>query len=374
MSRARPGWMKADIGGAEHFEPWRRRWGRRAALALATLAQGCGGLPGASAASAVVSCGGEQRTRVDCSASQALRSQVFEVNAGLSQIGLGFQGKYEAQALQQVRESTEHLAINLESLCEDYNACVLDRERYADETARIRELLSRHMRLAEEQERERAPDPARGDQLWSNARPDLAGARLSLAYQVEVRSERGYRAHRSGDVLHSGDEVRFVLEPSRAAFVYVLLLSSQGTSVRLFPSPEYGLDNPVSEGARLTVPPPARARLQLDAVTGVEHLQIVASSTPLDGLAQAAAPPPPGSRAERPRASRILLEVGQLLCPESSSTAPEAAASSVACNGHLVRGLTLLGPAPAEAASSVQTLLAQPNDDVVVFQHEIVHR
>jgi hypothetical protein len=273
-----------------------------------------------------------------------------------------------------VRESTEHLAINLEGLCQDYNACVLDRERYAEEAARIRELLSRHMRLAEEQKHERAPDPERGDLLWSNARPDLAGARLSLAYRVEVRSDGGYRPHRSGDVLHSGDEVRFVLAPSRTAFVYVLLLSSQGTSVRLFPAPEYGLDNPVAEGARVTLPPPARARLQLDSVTGVEHLQIVASSKPLDALAQAAAPPPPGARAEGPRAPRILLEVGQLLCPDSSGAAPETAASSVACNGHLDRGLSLLAPAPAQPASSEQMLLAEPNDDVVVFQHEIDHR
>jgi len=351
----------------------RRASAAGAALASTLLIPGCTHLPDRLNPSSPVICDGAQRPRVDCSSSRALRSQVLEVNAGLSQIGLGFDGKYETHALQQVRESTEHLALNLESMCEDYNACVLDRERYVEETGRIRELLSRHLRLAAEQRESAAP--GRGDELWSNARPDLARARLSLAYRVEVRQGSGFRTHHSGETLQTGDEIRFVLEPSRPAFVYVLLLSSQGTSARIFPLPELGLNNPLPEAARVTVPPPERVRLQLDSNTGVEHLQIVASSTPLDGLAAASAPPPPGARAERAQAPRVLREVGQLLCPETPGGALLAGASSVACNGRLDRGLQLTSPAAALDPSGGQTVLAaQPNDDVVVFQHEIVHR
>lgn len=343
-----------------------------AAVGASLFASACTNLPERLNPSSPVICDGAERPRVDCSATRALRSQVLEVNAGLAQIGLGFEGKYETHALEQVRESTEHLALNLESMCEDYNACVLDRERYVEETGRIRELLSRHLRLAAEQREFAAP--LRGDELWSNARPDLARARLSLAYRVEVKSGSGFRTHHSGETLRTGDEIRFLLEPSRSAFVYVLLLSSQGTSARLFPLPELGLNNPLPEGGRVTVPPPERVRLQLDSNTGVEHLQIVASSTPLGGLAAASAPPPPGARAEGSQAPRVLREVGQLLCPEPGAGSVEAGASSVACNGRLDRGLQLAAPA-ADGAHHEQTVLAaQPNDDVVVFQHEIVHR
>jgi hypothetical protein len=335
---------------------------------------GCTSLPQRLSPTSPVICDGAERPRVDCSATRALRSQVLEVNAGLSQIGLGFDGKYETHALQQVRESTEHLALNLESMCEDYNACVLDRERYVEETARIRELLSRHLRLATEQRE--AAAPLRGDELWSNARPDLARERLRLAYRVEARSGSDFRTHHSGEALRTGDEVRFLLEPSRPAYVYVLLLSSQGSSARLFPLPELGLNNPLPEGGRVTVPPPERVRLELDSNTGVEHVQIVASSTPLQGLAAASAPPPPGARAERAQSSRILREVGQLLCPGAQGATLEASTSSVACNGRLDRGLQLTAAsAAAHDALGEQTVLAaQPNDDVVVFQHEIVHR
>src|SRR5690606_13756711 len=156
------------------------------ALGASLLAPACTHFPERLAPSSPVLCDGAERPRVDCSATHALRSQVLQANAGLLQIGLGFEGKYETHALEQVRESTEHLALNLESMCEDYNACVLDRARYVEETARIRELLSRHLRLATEQRG--SAGPLRGDELWSNARPDLARARLSLAYRVEVKN------------------------------------------------------------------------------------------------------------------------------------------------------------------------------------------
>jgi hypothetical protein len=351
----------------------RRAVAASALLTSTLLGAACTSLPERLNPPSPVICDGAERPRVDCSASRALRSQVLEVNAGLAQIGLGFEGKYETHALQQVRESTEHLALNLESMCEDYNACVLDRESYTEETGRIRELLSRHLRLATEQRESAAP--LRGDELWSNARPDLARARLSLVYRVEVQSGGEFRVHRSGETLHTGDEIRFRLEPSRPAFVYVLLLSSQGTSARLFPLPELGLNNPLPAGASVTVPPPEGVRLQLDAHTGVEHLQIVASSTPLDGLAAASAPPPPGARAEGAQAPRVLREVGQLLCPEGTERTLDARTSSVACNGRLDRGLQLTAAAATPGSPGEQTLLAaQPNDDVVVFQHEIVHR
>ncbi len=319
-------------------------------------------------------CGQEERVTVDCRSSQALRNEVFEVNAGLPQIGLGFQGKYESQALQQVRESTEHLAINLESLCRDYNACALDQHSYLEETRRIRERLSNHLQLAEQQRQSRLPEL--GDKLWSNARPDLAHSRLSLTYRLEVATGSGYRVHRSGEALTTGDEVRFVLEANQAGFVYVLLLSSQGTPALLFPLPEHGLDNPVPAGRAIIAPPPERVRLQLDAVTGVEHLQIIASTSPLNDLSQRMAALQPGARGDKPVGAELLNQVGQLLCATASEPAKvEATLSSVKCNGRPNRGLIFVAPPSGAAASSSGIVLAaQPNDGVVVYQHEIVHR
>jgi Domain of unknown function (DUF4384) len=320
-----------------------------------------------------VHCGTEERVQVDCSSFQALGGRVLEVNAGLAKIGLGFQAKYETQALQQVRESTEHLALDLESACRNYNACALDRQSYLDEERRVTELLSRHLRLSEQQQQAKATDV--GDQLWSNARPDLARERLSLEYRLEVRTASGYRTHISGTELKSGDEVRFFLKPSREAFVYVLLLSSQGTPSLLHPLPELGLENPVPAQRELITPPPQSARLVVDQVVGTEHLEIIASLTQLHDLSERMESLRPGVRGEPSKGIDLLQQVGHLLCDQRRDARLQVTESRVACDGAATRGLQLLPPATAATPVPTSTVLAaEPNDEIVVFQHEILHR
>lgn len=317
--------------------------------------------------------------QVECDSTQALRQQVLEVNAGLPKIGLGFQGKFEIQALQQVREATEQLAVNLQSICRDYNGCVLDQRRYVEETRWIRERLSQHLQLARQQLQ--APSALLGDRLWANARPDLARGRLSLEYRLEVATSSGHQNHQPGEVLSTGDEVRFVLTPSRDAFVYVLLLSSQGSPSLLFPLPEYGLNNPVAGQHAVIAPPPERVRLQLDAVTGVEHLQIIGSVVPLNDLAERLESLRTGVKGEAASGPTLLQQVGELICSEAAEAASapgaliEASRSDVQCNGRRDRGLHFVeAPDAAQQRPGGVLLAAEPNDEVVIYQHEILHR
>lgn len=297
--------------------------------------------------------------RVDCSSSRQLRSQVTEVNAGLAQWGLGFSGKFETQALQQVREATEQLALDLEASCQSYNACVMSREQYLEDQARIQTRLSQHIALAATEKQ--GPSAQRGNELWQNALPEQASARLELDYRLLVHTPGGDRTHHPGEVLHSGDLLRFRLSPSQRSHVYVLLLSSQGEASVLFPLPRAGLDNPLAGGGEVLVPPHSAGSFVLDDAPGTEHLQIIASRQPLrdlqarlDALTSATAP-----------AGQLLKPIGELLCsdPPVAERGLHFEASSVACNRTRTRGIQLS-----------DRIVAEPNDDIIVLQHAISHQ
>lgn len=326
-------------------------------------------------------CDSQPRTLVDCSAHANLRHDVVQANAGIKQLGFDVGGHYESAALGQVRESTEQLALQLESACRDYNACVTDPSTYLQVKDQVSARLSKHLNLLAEQRAN--PSAALGDAIWSNAVPEQAEQRLILRYNVLSRQGGHFVTHASGDALASGTELRIDLEVNRDAYVYLVLVTPHDKPMALYPNPDLGTRNPLRGAQRVSLPP-SGISLVLDQHPGVEQLEFIASLAPvprLEASIEALRVQPRAPNANEAARLKFLDDVGALLCtPQlntatpntvTPNTAPQVAGTRVACNNSPSRGLLLVR---TDASNADQQVAATPNDDVVVLQHEITHR
>jgi hypothetical protein len=302
---------------------------------------------------------GTLRPQIDCSQDVGLKGKVVDANASLGKIGLGLGARYEEGAVGQVTDSTYQLALQLESLCKDYNACVMDPAGYQAASADIRRQLSDHVQLVG-----RLDGAAEaGDAVWANARPDLASQRISVDYRIEAVKAGTSQAmiHETGDQLVAGDGFRIVLRPSIGAHVYVLLLSSQGEASVLYPDARMGMRNPAAGGTEVAIPPDGL--FVLDATPGTENVQLLVSKTPLtdlearlDAMESGGAP-----------AKGVLENVGSLLCPPGGKRGVTYTKTAAMCDGKTHRGVVY-------KKSKAPRVVATPGDDVVVIQHAVAHR
>jgi hypothetical protein len=331
-----------------------------------TLALACSPGPGSKPPRHNLSCpDGTTRPAMDCQTDLGLRERVIAANASLGQTGIGIGGKYEERAVGQVTDSTYHLALKLESACKEYNACVGTPESYSAQAQMIREQLGHHVSLVGGLEK--GVSAQLGDEIWSNAVPELAAQRLAMDWRLEAVSNGQTIIHADGAPLRSGDKFRVVVRPTIAAHVYVLLLSSSGEASVLFPNPAMPLHNPLPGGQEVAIP--NDGTFELDAVTGDEHLQILASSQPLSDLEQRLASMDDAPNSQQPEQG-VLGGIGQLLCDESDGKRGiKYMKSAVQCGASKTRGVVY-----KKAAGAVQRLVARPNDDVIVYQHRIDHR
>lgn len=334
----------------------------RTLLACVFLLAACKPGSGRVRPAADVTCpDGSLRPQIDCSQDVGLKGKVVGANASLGQIGLGIGGSYEEGAVGEVTDSTYQLALQLESLCKDYNACVMDPAGYQAASSEIRAQLSEHVRLVGRLEGA-AGSAEDGDAVWANARPDLAAARVAADVRVEAVKAGSSQSliHRSGDRLTAGDGFRLVLRPSVQAHVYVLLLSSQGEASVLYPDPRMGLANPAPGGSEIAIPPDGL--FVLDETPGTETLQVLVSAKPLTDLESRLA-----AMTGKPDAPRTVLEdVGNLLCPPNGKRGVTYTKTSAACDGRTHRGVVYQKREQPRVA-------AIPGDDVVVLQHTVEH-
>ena len=336
---------------------------KRVSLFLACAVMACKPGPERQAPTADVTCpDGSLRPQIDCRQDVGLKGKVVDANASLGKIGLGLGASYEEGAVGQVTDSTYQLALQLESLCKDYNACVMDPAGYQAASSDIRRQLSDHVRLVGRLEGA-SGSPEDGDAVWANARPDLAAQRVAADVRVEAVKAGASQTliHRDGDRLAAGDGFRVVLRPAVQAHVYVLLLSSQGEASVLYPDPRMGMANPAAGGSEIAIPPDGL--FVLDQTPGTETLQILVSSRPLTDLESRLASLAAGG--EQP-SKGVLERVGGLLCPPGGKRGVTYTKTSAACDGRTHRGVVYQKREQPRVA-------AVPGDDVVVLQHTIEH-
>jgi Domain of unknown function (DUF4384) len=330
------------------------------------LALACGPGPGPKPPRHNASCpDGTSRPTIDCQTDLGLRERVVAANASLGTTGIGIGGKYEERAVGQVTDSTYQLALRLESVCKDYNACVVSADTYSTQAQTLREQLTSHVAMVDGLSK--GVTAQLGDEIWSNAVPELAAQRLAMDMRLEASAGGQTIVHEDGAPLKSGDKFRVVVRPTVAAHVYILLLSSSGEASVLFPNPDMPLQNPLPGGQEVAIP--NDGAFELDAVRGEEHLQVLASVQALPDLEQrlrALSGGPPPKQPEQ----GVLGGIGDLLCdnPEGRRGI-KYTKSAVACAGNKVRGVIY-----KKAAGAAQRLVARPNDSVIVYQHAIDHR
>ncbi len=312
---------------------------------------------------------GTVRMQIDCDDDLGLKEKVVDANATLGQIGLGIGAKYEERAVGQVTDSTYQLAMRLQTLCKEYNACVMSADAYHAEAQAIRARLDSHVQLVGRLGE--TPDLQAGDAVWSNAVPDLAAERLSLSYRLEASHAGGpAKVHTDGAPLQSGDKFRVVVQTNVPAYVYILLMSSQGEPSQLFPLAQMGLHNPLPADRPVAIPDDGT--FDLDAHPGEESLQILASAVPLTDIEGRLAALGATAPAAGPTARQGLLAgIGELLCDGASSTKRgiEYTKATAACEGRTRRGVTY-----NKSGEPAPRVAAQPGDDVIVVQHRIDHR
>jgi hypothetical protein len=172
-----------------------------------TLALACSPGPGSKPPRHNLSCpDGTTRPAMDCQTDLGLRERVIAANASLGQTGIGIGGKYEERAVGQVTDSTYHLALKLESACKEYNACVGTPESYSAQAQMIREQLGHHVSLVGGLEK--GVSAQLGDEIWSNAVPELAAQRLAMDWRLEAVSNGQTIIHADGAPRRRGGKIR----------------------------------------------------------------------------------------------------------------------------------------------------------------------
>ena len=100
-----------------------------------------GGGAGAGDARAPVKCGGEERAQLSCESE--FKYEGRRIEGGLSALGVGSaNAKTDETALRQIDQQTEQYAAQAKRLCEEYNACVVDKDTYGTRSENLRRRMA----------------------------------------------------------------------------------------------------------------------------------------------------------------------------------------------------------------------------------------
>jgi len=119
-----------------------------------------------------------------------------------------------------------------------------------------------------------APMPVSGD-------PPL-GIRYTI---LKINPDNSTTEVAADTVFHSGDRIRFAIEPNASGYLYIINQGSSGTWKPMFPSSEIEDGNNRVEGFHPYTMPP-KSRLAFDTTAGTENLFIVFSRQPEPDLEQ----------------------------------------------------------------------------------------
>jgi hypothetical protein len=116
--------------------------------------------------------------------------------------------------------------------------------------------------------------------------PSTGEPPLGLRYTIlKINPDNTTSEVAADTVFHSGDRIRFAIEPNASGYLYIVLQGSSGTWKPMFPSPEIEDGNNKVEGFHPYTMPP-KSRLAFDTNTGTENLFIVFSRQPEPDLEQ----------------------------------------------------------------------------------------
>jgi len=264
------------------------------AAVAALLAPACGGgskPPADPSAGASGMCEGVARQPLDCASEVAY--QGTDLQGQVSVLGLGSAAVGAVhKALQQIDQQTATYIAEARRLCDEYNKCVVDKDTYATRSENMRRRIAKVPELAEGLKGASSDDARRA--LFARAYRDIVpdGDRTELGLKLSVLaqgpSDPAMSPLTDGASIHTGSHVAFVVQVTRAAYVYLFQRSSSGSVAVLYPDPRIPIPNPIPPTTPLRIPQGGASFKLDDNDIGTEGVFIVASLLPVTQLATAA--------------------------------------------------------------------------------------
>ena len=311
-------------------------------------------------------CGGEERVPLSCESE--FKYEGRNIEGGFSAIGFGSaNAKTDEVALRQIDQQTEQYAAQSKRLCEEYNACVVDKDTYATRAENLRRRMAKVPELydgikgaSDPEARRKALSEAYQQLVPDEHRRELT---LSLAVQAKKPGQEQFTATPPGSSLPTETRVAFSLQVSRPAHVYLFQKSPDGKLSVLFPDARISTQNPVPAGGELRIPPGTGAFRLNDKDIGTERVYVVASLEPLPNLAQAAAQVASGGQPQGAlaRLAQVPSNKADPGCNERGLELDDAAPAGCV----RPRGLEL-DPEPSSASASLRARTEAA--DGVLFQ------
>lgn len=116
--------------------------------------------------------------------------------------------------------------------------------------------------------------------------PSTGEPPLGIRYTIlKINPDNSTSEVAADTVFHSGDRIRFSIEPNASGYLYIINQGSSGTWKPMFPSPEVEDGNNHVDGFHPYTMPP-KTRLAFDTTPGTENLFIVFSRQPEPDLEQ----------------------------------------------------------------------------------------
>lgn len=340
-------------------------------LVVGVLGTGaCGG----GGARSPVQCGPEARVQLNCETE--FKYEGRNVEGGFAALGVGsLSAKTDEVALRQIDQQTEQYAAQARRLCDEYNACVVDKETYGTRSENLRRRMSKVPELYDGLKA--ATDPDARKQALADAYQALVPdqERRELSLELNVRATKPDQADAyvlgAGSSLPTNSRVSFSLKVSRPAYVYLFQKGPDGTLNVLFPDQRIPLGNPIAANADLRIPAGDASFRLNEKDIGTERVYVVASLEPLAGFGQSAERVAAGQKPDGQLASLSQIPQNKSGCKQRALELDEGSASPCVRS----RGLELEGSSGSSAASEKASLRARTEaaDGVLVqvfsFEH-----
>lgn len=299
-----------------------------------------------------VNCGGEERVQINCESEFSYEGSKIE--GGFAAAGLGsLNAKTEEAALRQIDQQTEQYSAQAKRLCEEYNACVLDKETYGTRSENLRRRMNKVPELYDGIKA--APDDDARRKALAAAYQELVPdeQRRELALELRVNAKRPGETTSTvigpGTSLPTDTRISFSVEVTHPAYVYFFQKGPDGTFNVLFPDSRIAVTNPVAAATELRIPAgDATFRLNEKDI-GTERVYVVASLEPLDNIARAAQQIASGSQPEGQLASVSTIPANSSNCNQRALELDESAPQCVRS-----RGLELDAAPPSEEKASLR--------------------
>jgi len=121
--------------------------------------------------------------------------------------------------------------------------------------------------------------------LPSSRPPSAAQHELTMRLIGQREGDQAHIVLNEGDALQSGDRFLVKYKTTYDAYIYILMLDSQGEVIQLFPDPKIHISNKTGGGQEYQVPSGSQW-FGLDEALGIETVYAIASRKPLQNISK----------------------------------------------------------------------------------------